>query len=211
MRWWERQIGGQTRGRIIALLRRGVRTVEELAAALGLTDNAVRAQLQSLETAGIVRPAGTRRGGGAGKPATLYRIAASAEPTLSAAYAPVLSALLGVLHERMTPDEIDDVLREAGRRLAPHPSAQSAPLERRVRSAASVLTALGAEVDVETTAEGFMIRGHACPLSAAVDAEPRACQLVKALVSSLVGAPVRECCDRTDGARCGFAVLARSA
>ena len=35
MRWWERQIGGPMRGRIIALLRRGSSTVEELAAALG--------------------------------------------------------------------------------------------------------------------------------------------------------------------------------
>ena len=32
MRWWEKQIGGTARGRIIALLRRGASTVEELAA-----------------------------------------------------------------------------------------------------------------------------------------------------------------------------------
>ena len=49
MRWWERQIGGPMRGRIIALLRRGSSTVEELAAALGVTDNAVRAHLQLIE------------------------------------------------------------------------------------------------------------------------------------------------------------------
>ena len=48
MRWWEQQIGGVTRGRVIALLRRGVSTVEELAGALKVTDNAVRAQLQTL-------------------------------------------------------------------------------------------------------------------------------------------------------------------
>jgi hypothetical protein len=35
MRWWERQIGGPMRGRIIALLRRGASTVEELAPQLG--------------------------------------------------------------------------------------------------------------------------------------------------------------------------------
>jgi DNA-binding transcriptional ArsR family regulator len=34
-----------TRGQVVALLRHGDRTVEELAQALGLTDNAVRAHL----------------------------------------------------------------------------------------------------------------------------------------------------------------------
>src|SRR3712207_8581849 len=47
-----------TRGQIVALLRRGTRTVEELAAALGLTDNAVRAHLAALERDGLVRQAG---------------------------------------------------------------------------------------------------------------------------------------------------------
>ena len=37
MRWWERHFGGSTRGRVVALLRRGPHTIEELAAALELT------------------------------------------------------------------------------------------------------------------------------------------------------------------------------
>ncbi len=44
-----------TRGRIVALLRRSGRTVEELARALGLTDNGARAHLATLERDGIVR------------------------------------------------------------------------------------------------------------------------------------------------------------
>ena len=53
MRWWERQIGGATRGKLIALLRRGTRNIEELAGKLRVTDNAVRAQMQALEKAKI--------------------------------------------------------------------------------------------------------------------------------------------------------------
>lgn len=206
MRWWEAQIGGQSRGRIIALLRRGRETVEELAAALGVTDNAVRAQLQTLESAGVVRAAGTRQGSGAGKPATLYRIAESAEPALSGAYAPVLVALLGVLRDRIAPEKMDDMLRETGRRLAADPAAATASLEARVRVAAAVLSSLGAELDVERTPEGLRIRGYACPLSAAVGAQPRTCQVIEELVGALVGVPVQECCDRRAGARCGFLV-----
>ena len=211
MRWWEQQIGGATRGRVIALLRRGVSTVEELAAELGVTDNAVRAQLQALEHAGLVESMGTRRAGGAGKPATLYRVAPTAEPALSTAYAPVLVALLESLGDRLTPEVLDEVLRDAGRRLAAAEQAPGRSVEARVRSAAGILAALGSEVDVERTREGFRLEGYACPLSAAVRAQPNACHAVEELVAAVVGVPVRECCDRSGSARCRFDVLVRSA
>ena len=63
-----------TRGRILGLLRCETRTVEELAQALDLTDNAVRAHLSTLERDGMVRSAGVRRGPGAGKPSTVYEL-----------------------------------------------------------------------------------------------------------------------------------------
>lgn len=210
MRWWERQIGGPTRGRIIALLRRGRSTVEEIASALRVTDNAVRPQLQLLEQEGIVRATGTRQGTGAGKPATTYEIAPSAEPILSSAYAPVLTALLDVLAERSTAEEMSEMLREVGRRLGPA-EPKSGTLDTRVRAAAALLSSLGAELDVERTPTGFLLRGYACPLAATVRCQPNACHAVEELVASVVGMPVRECCDRTQGARCRFEVLANTA
>lgn len=211
MRWWEQQVGGSTRGRLIALLRRGMSTVEELAGALDVTDNAVRAQLQTLTDAGIVQTTGTRQGSGAGKPATTYRIAPSAEPALSAAYAPVLVALLESLGDRLTPTVLDEVFRDVGKRLAASEQDAGRSVEARVRSAAALLTALGAEIDVERTREGFRLQGYACPLSAAVRAQPTTCHAVEELVATIVGVPVRECCDRTGSARCRFDVLSRSA
>jgi predicted ArsR family transcriptional regulator len=210
MRWWERQIGGPTRGRIIALLRRGRATVEEIAAALRVTDNAVRPQLQLLEQEGIVHATGTRQGAGAGKPATTYEISPTAEPALSTAYAPVLTTLLDVLAQRMSREELDGLLREVGRRMGPTDPKKGA-LDTRVRAAAALLSALGGELDVERTPTGFLLRGYACPLAAAVRAEPNACHAVEELVSAVVGMPVRECCDRTRGARCRFEVIANTA
>lgn len=211
MRWWEQQIGGPTRGKLIALIRRGVRTVDALAVELGVTDNAVRAQLQTLEKAGVVNAAGKRRGIGAGKPATVYEITPAAEPALSSAYPPVLAALLESLAEKLPPVKLDEILRDTGRRLAPGEAVTGRALESRVSAAAEVLAALGAEIDVERTTDGFRLLGYACPLATAVRAEPRACLVVQELVSALVGSPVRECCDRSNGARCRFEVLARSA
>ena len=66
-----------TRGQIITLLRRSSRTVDELAQALNLTDNAVRAHLATLERDGVVQQSGVRRG--SGKPASVYDLAPEAE------------------------------------------------------------------------------------------------------------------------------------
>jgi len=210
MRWWERQIGGPMRGRIIALLRRGASTVEELATALGVTDNAVRTHLQLLEREGVIIASGTRQGPGAGKPAVTYAIAATAESSLSSAYAPVLAALLQTLAERTSQSELDEILREVGRRLGPA-QPKSGSLDTRVRAAAALLSSMGAEIDVERTPEGYLLRGHACPLAAVVVDEPHACHTVEEMVETVVGVPVRECCDRTAGARCRFQILRSSA
>jgi predicted ArsR family transcriptional regulator len=207
MRWWERQIGGPMRGRIIALLRRGASTVDELSAGLGVTDNAVRAHLQRLERDGVVSATGTRQGPGAGKPATTYRIAPEAEPSLSSAYAPVLTALLQTLAERTPPEELDALMRDVGRRLGPA-QPKGGSHEARVGAAAALISSLGSEIDVERTPDGYLLRGFACPLAAVVRAEPSACLAVEELVEAVVGVPVRERCDRSDGPRCRFQVLA---
>jgi predicted ArsR family transcriptional regulator len=210
MRWWEQQIGGAAKGRLISILRRGRRTVDELAASTGVTDNAVRAQLQLLEGAGVVRVAGTRQGEGPGKPATLYEIAPNAEATLSSAYAPVLAALVDAIAERLGHAALRDLMREAGQRLESSPRAKGS-LESRVEAAAALLTELGAEVEVQRRSDGWRIQGYACPLSVAVRAQSDSCRVVEELVRNVTGGSVTECCDRTEGARCRFDVRAKSA
>jgi predicted ArsR family transcriptional regulator len=208
-RWWERQIGGTTRGRIIALLRRGASTIEELARALEVTDNAVRPHVQLLEREGLLNATGTRQGPGAGKPATTYALSAEAESALSGAYAPVLTTLLRTLETRMGKSELEALLRDVGRQLGPG-QPESGPLDARVQAAAALLSGLGSELDVERNDAGYVLRGYACPLATAVRGQPAACQAVEELVQSVVGAPVRECCDRTEGTpRCRFEVVAK--
>jgi DeoR family suf operon transcriptional repressor len=210
MRWWERQIGGKTRGRIISLLRRNTRTVEEIADDLEVTNNAARAHLQLLEREGIIVAAGTRTHEGAGKPAVEYGIAPTAHASLSAAYAPILAALLTTLREQIGTRALDKALRGTGKRLVSAAPDQSA-LDVRVRRAAAVLTSLGAEIDVERTPQGYRLCGHACPIAAAVSAEPHACLAVEELVTALVGVRAHESCDRSNGAKCRFDLAVRSA
>ena len=196
-----------TRGQVVGLLRRGSRTVEELARALGLTDNAVRSHLSTLERDGIVRPDGVRRGPGAGKPAVLYEVHPEAEPFFSRAYVPVLTTMLDVLVAELPAERTDVLLREVGRRLAGDVGGRArGSLRDRARAAAAVLEALGGEVDV-IEADGMLrLQGHGCPLSAAVSRQPQVCHAVETLVAEIMGTPVREVCDRTGRPCCRFEV-----
>lgn len=208
MRWWESSVGGAVRGRIIGMLRRRPQSIEELATELDVTDNAVRAHVQTLEREGLVRPAGVRREGNVGKPATLFAIAPEAEPLFSTAYAPVLQALVAALGERMSDEELQALFREVGRKLVPQPaSGKGQPtLDQRVKAAATLLEALGGELEVSRTGDGYVLRGFACPLSAAVRVQPSVCLAVQELVSGIVQLPARECCERGDTSRCCFVV-----
>ena len=68
-----------TRDRLLALLREGAWTVDDLAERLGVTDNAVRFHLEALERAGTVRKEGVRKKTGVGQPASLYSLSPAGE------------------------------------------------------------------------------------------------------------------------------------
>jgi predicted ArsR family transcriptional regulator len=200
-----------TRGRIVASLRRRARTVEELARALGITDNAVRAHLSSLERDGLVRPEGVRRGPGAGKPAILYEVPQDAEPLFSRAYAPVLGALLDELAEQLPTQRREALMRAVGQRMAAGTAAGGPPrkdLQTRVQTAVALLNSLGGQAQAERTRNGLVISSSGCPLSAATSRRPELCRAVEALLAQVIGAPVRECCTHGDRPRCCFQVSA---
>jgi predicted ArsR family transcriptional regulator len=194
-----------TRGQIVALLRRAERTVEELAQALGLTDNAVRAHLATLERDGLVVSVGVRRGAGAGKPATVYQLHPEADALFSRAYAPVLRAMLDVIAERMSQRDAEELMRDVGRRLATQLGRDvTGDVHARVHAAAALLTALGGEAYVDRGDDTLQLRGYGCPLSAAVTARAEVCRAVEALLSEVIGVEVREHCNRGDRPRCCF-------
>lgn len=194
-----------TRGRVLQLLRGQARTVEEIAAELGVTDNAVRSHLLGLERDGMIRQAGVRRVETAGKPAILYELDPDAEPLLSRAYAPVLGALLEVIGDELDPRTAKKVLRETGRRLAAAAGGAAAgDLTARARAAAAVLTALGGDVTVERRSGAVTLRGAACPLASAVSRNPHVCHAVESLVGEISGTRATECCDRSARPHCCF-------
>jgi predicted ArsR family transcriptional regulator len=203
---WDQRFLTSTRGQIVLLLRRERGTVDDLASALGLTDNAIRAHLATLERDGLVRPAGVRRGDG--KPAVVYSLTSEAEHLFPKAYAPVLGRLMDVLEERVSVDQSRSMLREVGRRLAlDHPKATGSPAVR-LQAAAGLLSALGGLAEVETDNGRLRLRGYSCPVAAITPDHPEICMVAESLVAELTGLRVRERCDREAGQppRCLFEV-----
>lgn len=196
-----------TRGRIVTLLRTAPQTVEELAGALELTDNAVRLHLGTLERDGIVQAKGVRRGGGVGKPATEYEIAPAAEPSFSEAYIPFLTSLLGAVGRKLGSTELRGIMREVGHSLAASAPEPSGDLVARAERASRLLNALGGVTTVEREPGGRVaIKGCSCPLSVAVNERAEVCLAVQTMLKDVTGVTVREECDRSERPRCHFAV-----
>lgn len=198
-----------TRGQLVTLLRRGAQPVDALAQSLGLTPNAVRAHLLTLERDGLVRQRGTRRGQGAGKPATLFELHPDAETMMSRAYAPVLRALLEELASTLPPNQLESILDGLGRRLAADDFPTAGGTTRsRIDAAAEVLRSLGGLVEVGERNGLPIIRGFGCPLAVAVERRPEACRAVQALLRDVVGSDVRLCCSYEERPSCCFEVPA---
>ena len=116
MERWSNRFLSSTRGQVVELLRRGEATVNELAEALSLTDNAVRSHLSTLERDGLVRQSGKRTA--TRKPEALYSLTPEAGQLFPEAYDLLFNQLLHSLESRITPAEKGELLRDVGRRLA---------------------------------------------------------------------------------------------
>jgi DeoR family transcriptional regulator, suf operon transcriptional repressor len=197
-----------SRGRIVNALRRGAATADELAATLGQTKQAIRAQLRSMERDLLVENAGLRPG--TTRPFSTYRLTPAVEQLLSRAYVPLLTQLVQVFASRQSTQEFETVMRESGRALAielrcRHDARQSLPA--RLAAASQLLNEqLGALTRVAEDSDGVSIRGDGCPLSALTGKNRGPCLAVEELLKECLGVPVKECCDREDRPRCCFRV-----
>lgn len=205
---WNERFLASTRGRILAELRRGVRTVNDLAAATGLTDNAVRAHLTTLERDSLVRPGGTRPG--TRKPNVVYELTSEAAQLFPKPYPVVLQQLFEVLAERLTPADLDEVLHAVGQRLAAgfRHEVSAAGLRQRIVEALAVLEEIGGLAEVEEQEGKLCIRGLDCPLGGAVTAQRQVCRVAEVMLAELLGVPVRERCQVDAPVRCMFELSA---
>jgi predicted ArsR family transcriptional regulator len=197
-----------TRGQIVTLLRRESRTVDELAVVLEVSDNAVRAHLATLERDGLVEQHGIRRG--TSKLATTYGLTSQTEWLFPKAYGAVLAELLAVVRERLSPDDLADVLRVVGKRIAARQSVAADTIDARLAHAVDIVITLGGLGELERSGETFVIRGYDCPLAAVALHHPDVCAVVEALLADSVGVAFHERCDRGERPTAASRAVSRS-
>ena len=195
---------GETRARLLRLLRGGPRSVPDLASELGISENAVRMHIAAAERDGLVHQVGVQRSTG-GKPARLYDLTPGAEELFPKAYALVFAELFETLREEEGDEAAIERLRRVGRRLAALAPAAEDPAGR-VRSAAALLESVGGSLEVVEEEGGWLLRSDGCPLSGLVNADAAVCALAESLVAEVTGRPVAEVCRREGRPRCAFRV-----
>ena len=194
-----------TRGKIVLLLRIADRTVDELSKEIGVTDNAVRAHLLSLERDGLIFQNGVTRG--FRKPHFSYSLSPAAELLFPKPFDALFTHTVGVLKKQFPPKKVEQVLRRIGSELAaPYKQPGRANLTLRLDSALKALTDIGGVAAVSQKNGKTVISGKSCPLNAAVSQHKEVCKLAESLVGEIVEKDVREHCERNGTAKCRFEI-----
>ena len=191
-------------GKVLALLRYGPSTVDEIGRALGLTQNAIRNQLRKLVGANLVARTGRRPG--PSKPSVLYQLTPEGQIHFSRLYVPVLSQFLRVAENRCSGEQLASFLLETGRSLAAQYPKPRGGIRRRVDAATRFLNSVGGLAEVQKGEGALIIRSRGCPLSVLTRENSEVCHVVESLIAEYVSAPVKVCCTYGDEPRCCFEV-----
>jgi predicted ArsR family transcriptional regulator len=204
-----------TRGKVLLLMCGGPLTVNDLSDALRVTDNAVRAQLTNLQSGGLVRQLGLRPG--TRKPHVEYELTPKGRSLMPGAYEPVLRALIDALRENLSADQLRQLAGNVARRLIGEliqklqatPSTAAAgqsKLEHLQRLAAALP---GVSVKAGGATDSLAVRACGCPLAAITADHPVVCEVIAEVLSDVLGADVRQRCDRTEWPQCCFEIRRR--
>jgi len=189
---------------VLSRLRHGAMTVEDLARALKLTNNAVRNQLRKLQEADFVTAFGKRPS--ASKPSTLYAITLQGQIQFSTLYLPILMQFLEVAEGRCSGTQLDTLMLETGESLARRYPKPSGPLKRRAQSAAGLLRSFGGVAEVTTRDGVLVIRSRACPIAALTSENGAACRVLEGFLERHIAAAVTVCCNLEEEPQCCFEV-----
>lgn len=194
-----------TRGRIILHLRNSPKTVNELAAEMNITDNAVRAHLLALERDGLVGQSGMAKG--FRKPHFVYSLTDDARHLFPSAYDSLLNKLITALKNNLSPSMLMKTLRDVGRNIASGNSPKASErMDLRLEKVLSTLEGLGGKAHLVSDEGGVRIESNSCPFADVVSEHPEVCKVAESVVEEIVGTKVTEICDRTASPKCRFQI-----
>lgn len=195
---------GGARDRIVRLLLEHGNTIEALANRLGVTENAVRAQIALLQREGIVEVKGEVKG--TRRPAAVYGLRPGADVHFSKAYPLFLAQLVRVLAQKLSKTEFRSVMLGLGKGLAGSVPRPGGDPRERVRAGLKFLKMLGSAAEMTEEKGKIVITSFGCPIAEAVSEDERSCIAMETLLKELTGLPVAEHCEHGERPRCRFEI-----
>ncbi|HMD03297.1 MAG TPA: hypothetical protein VKG44_10070 [Candidatus Baltobacteraceae bacterium] len=200
-----------TRGRIVtALRRRHSASAVDLAGEFGLSTNAVRQQLLTLERDGYVVERSVKRG--PTKPTLEYSLTDGAEALFPQQYDRMLNAVLHEVKATLGKDALESVLGKLGKRAAGKLRAKltATDTKGRAEELAVALRENGVDSDVVQRSDGVLeLREHNCPYSHTVGEHPEVCSIIHTVLHDTVSASAKQVESiATGGTACRFEIKA---
>lgn len=202
------EVIGQRQQALLGLLleRKDGLTIDQMAAALKISRNAVREHVGALERDRLIE-AGPFAGSTGGRPGRLYRLTSRGLALFPKHYDLLARLLLEALTARVGADGAREELRALGARLAAQLAPRLPPGDR-AHAIAELMRGLGYEA---SATDGDTIEALNCVYHELARNDPSVCQLDLALIGALAKSDVehRACMARGDNA-CVFCLRANS-
>ena len=179
---------------LVALKKAQPITAHELGAQFGLTPNALRRYLKTLEEEGLVRFQRLVRGLGA--PVYAFSLTESGESLFPRTYGSVLVAALDALRTNAGSDAVRDVFSAEWSALTADAQAlmSSLPLSERASLLAELLTARGYMAEAVTSDDETdpvtTLRLHHCSMREIAEKFPEACAAEATAIQDMMGVPM---------------------
>lgn len=188
---------GQTRSRVVELLRAQPRTIADLAGELGITEEAVRRHLRELEQDGLVESEAVRSGG-RGRPSSVHRLTDRGHRLFPQRAAELANELWRYLEEQHGRAALLGFLRwrrEQQRERYDAELAEAGTLEERADQLAELLSADGflARTEVAAAPDGrpvLRLTQTHCAVQDVAAEHPEICAHEAAMFRDLLGARV---------------------
>jgi len=199
-----------TRGKIVtALRRRHSASAVDLAGEFGLSTNAVRQQLLTLERDGYVMERAVRRG--PTKPTLEYSLTSSAETLFPQRYDLMLNAVLRQVKDNFGEAGLGTVMDGMGKRAVEKYRARMTATDAKGRATelAAALRDEGVEADVIELDGVVQLREHNCPYAKTVTEHPEVCSIIHTVLHDTVAAGAKQVESiATGGDTCRFEIKA---
>jgi len=182
-------------------------TAKELAEQFGVTPNALRRHLDSLEGEELVRYRREVRGVGA--PVHAYSLTGAGEALFPQGYAPVLAAILESVRETAGPEGVIALARRQWTGLVEQASTRLAelPLHERAQLVAELRTSQGFMAEATCTDDRIVLREHHCAIRDVASRFPEICVAEQEFVEHMLGVPVERTCHMLTGcSSCAYTV-----